>query len=197
VLAFLDDVPLSLDRATFAGAIEAASDSARSRGRIVSHVLLDGAPVSSALLLRPPEVPLGREVRITSAAPHTAVPPGAPAPRLGRALEALEHAADLQAQAARCIMTSRLEESLQPLAGAIQGWQSVQQIVVEEMSWAAGSEAFNSMLTDLAAKLREVHRSLEGQDWSALADALAYDMKEQADGWRMLLEGVAGGGETE
>lgn len=188
MLAFLDDQPLTLERATFACALATASDAARGSGRIVSQVWLDGAPVGAAILKHPPELPLGKEVRVVSQAPAT-VSEGETG--LGSARAALGRASAAQAQAADLIQTARVEESLRPLAEAIGAWQEVQETVSRELSWAAGLESFEAMLEELAAKLREVQRSLGAQDWSALSDVLAYDMKEQAAGWGELIDGVA------
>jgi hypothetical protein len=191
--AFLDDAPLALERDTFAGALEAAKESARRRGRVVSAVFLDGSPVRPAILQSPPETPLGREVRVLSEdAPGAAVAAGG---GLQDALAALDEATTMQARAAELIQTARLEEALRPLASAIQAWQTMQQAAVRELSWAEGSEALTAMLSDLAAKLRGVHSALRRQDWSALSDALAYDMKEQAEAWRMLIVGLSGAAE--
>jgi hypothetical protein len=39
----------------------------------------------------------------------------------------------------------------------------------------------------LAGRLEEVKRSLAAEDWSALADVLAYDLGEQAERWKLVL----------
>jgi malonyl CoA-acyl carrier protein transacylase len=187
--AFLDDGPLMLERATFAAALAAAVEAAREKGRMVSEVWLDGAPVGAAILQHPPEVALGREVRIVSVEAPAAVN-GV----LAGAQQALERAAAAQSSAADLIMTARLEEALAPLAESVAAWQQVQELVTRELSWAAGLESFEAMLADLAGRLREVQRALRMQDWSALADVLAYHMKEQAEGWRALISGVSGDG---
>lgn len=192
--AFLDDASLSLVRPTFAGAIAAGAEAARARGRSIAGVWLDGSPVAAAILKHPPEVALGREVRMVSG---EAVSGGEAGSGLDGVLACLGRAAESQARAAELIQTARLEEALTPLAEAVGAWQEVQGSVAKEMPWAAGLESFDAMIRDLSEKLREVERSLRAQDWSGLSDALAYDMREQAEGWRALIEGVSAGASGE
>lgn len=196
MLAFLDDAALSLDRPTFAAAIDAGGRAARARGRELGPVLLDGTPVGEAILRHPPEAALGREVRMVSVAggagAETAAQNG-----LAGAAAALARATSAQSLAAELIQTARVEEALRPLVEAVEAWQEVRAAVAGELSWAAGLESFEAMIAELSERLREVERSLRVQDWSALADALAYDMKEQAEGWRVLIEGVSGGASGE
>ncbi len=188
--AFLDDASLPLERPTFAAAIAAGARAARARGRTVSQVWLDGAPVGAAIIQNPPEAALGREVRMVSAGEG-------PAAGLEGARASLERAAAAQSLAAELIQTARLDEALKPLADAIESWQRVQAEVSRELAWAAGLEAFNAMLGALSDTLREVQRSLRDQDWSGLSDVLAFDMKEQAAGWRELIDGVSAGASGE
>ena len=187
--AFLDDQPLVLDRPTFAAAIAAGFAAADRAGRTVSAVTLDGTPVAGAILRSPPEFAIGREVRMMST--PVALPEPSTDVRLHEALRELASAIASQDSAAELIQTAKLEDALKPLAAAIQSWQNVQQIVAHEMPWAAGSEAFNSMLDDLKSRLLEIQRGLQHEDWSAVSDCLAFDMKEQAEGWRTLIEGIA------
>jgi hypothetical protein len=187
--AFLDDHPLELDRPTFAAAIRAGAAAAERAGRTLSHVALDGTPVAGAILRSPPEFAIGREVRMTSVPAE--IPEPKPQSRLDDALEALARATASQDSAAELIQTAKLEDALRPLAAAIESWQSVQRIVAEELPWASGSEAFASMLEELKSRLLEIQRGLQHEDWSAVSDCLAFDMKEQAEGWKMLIEGVA------
>ena len=58
---------------------------------------------------------------------------------------------------------------------------------------AAADEGMEEMVRSLAARLTEVRRSLAGEDWSALADVLAYDMGDQAEHWKTALTSAAEG----
>jgi hypothetical protein len=194
MLAYFDDAPLPLARPTFAAAVQAAQQQAEQSGRIVAQVLLDGTPVAAAILSSPPEVALGREVRFVTGAAPAAQESAVTSRRLGEALQSLRHAAEQQAAAAKLVRTARVDEALAPLSQAVQAWHAVQRTAVEELTWASESEAFQAIIEDLSATLRELHRSLEQQDWSALGDVLAHDMKEQAEGWRVLLEGITRSG---
>jgi hypothetical protein len=56
---------------------------------------------------------------------------------------------------------------------------------------ANGTDTLVELIGALAGKLEEVKRSLASQDWSGLADVLAYDLSEQAQRWRQVMVSLA------
>lgn len=197
---FLDDRQLSPDPMTLAAALRAGIDAAQRSGRVVVEAFVDGQPIADSTLENPPEEAWGSEVRLTSVEPRALV-----RATLLDAADALESAAADQARCAAMIQSGRVDESLAPLSAAVQTWQSVREAVekgaalmrmpLDSMGFAgqgAGAGAAGERLVDLigslTSRLEEVKRSLAAQDWSGLADVMAYDMAEQAATWKSVLE---------
>lgn len=207
----LDGQPLEFSGAqTLAGAMRAAGEAAGARGRVIVEVYVDGEAAGDAVLERPPEVEVGGEVRMVSVEPRALV-----RVTLMDAADALEAARKSQRASAELIQKGSVEEALKPLAEAIRTWQTVRDaleksagilgITIGELGprgamlpaatigGAGPSPGFDAMITDLAVRLSEIKRSLAGQDWSALADVLEYEMGEQTDRWKSALATAAEG----
>jgi len=191
---YLDDEPLS-GCDTFAQALRAASDRAQRAGRIIVEASLDGAAVAEDILERPPEEPLDGELRLTSIEPRALV-----RTTLTDAAEALEAARLDQQRSADFIQTGKIDQALPPLSSAVQTWQAVRDAVEKSAALLhipldaislpggpAGADTLIELIGSLAGRLEEIKRSLVSEDWSALADVLAYDMGEQTDRWRQVL----------
>lgn len=190
---FLDDKVLSLERPTVAGAIEAAVTEAGRRGRIVVEATAGGEPLPEGMLEHPPEDPVPDDLRFVSVEPKALI-----RVTLMDARDALDQARQAQTRSAELIQSGKLEQSLEPLGEALETWRIVRDAVDKSMSLLgpAGAEmpsaaGLPALIGRLTERLEEVKRSLAGQDWSALADALAYDMDEQAGEWKDMLAGLA------
>jgi hypothetical protein len=193
---FLDGEPLLLpDSGTFAAALKDASARAESRGRVIVEVTIDGEPAPEATVEEPPETALGSEVRFLSVEPVSLV-----RVTLMDAVDALDAARERQSRCAELIQTGKIEEALRPLSEAVQTWQTVRDAVEKSAAMlgmrldelGAGSERpIGDLIAALSAGLSEVRRSLSGEDWSALADVLAYDMGEQTEHWKAALTSAA------
>ncbi len=192
---FLDNKQLSPDHATFAAALQAAADEAARTGRVIVEALLDGSAVADDILERPPHEPLGSELRLISVEPRTLV-----RVTLMDAADALDTARQEQQRSAELIQSGKVEEALAPLSGAIQTWQAVRDAVEKSAALlrmpldsialpggASGTDTLIEMIGSLAGRLEEVKRSLAAEDWSALADVLAYDLGDQANRWKTVL----------
>jgi leucyl aminopeptidase (aminopeptidase T) len=196
---YLDDRKIQPDRATFAAGLRAGVDEAARAGRVIVEVYLDGSVVADTILESPPEEDLGTELRLTSVEPRSLV-----RVTLLDAREALDTARDDQRRAAELIQSGKVEEALAPLSAAIQTWQAVREAVektaalarvpLDSLSFPGGATATDRVVDvvgGLTGRLEEIKRCLASEDWSALADALAYDMDEQAVRWQKLLAGMA------
>jgi hypothetical protein len=202
---FLDNKLLGPQHDTFAAALKAAADEAARTGRVIVEAMLDGAAVADDILERPPEQPIGRELRLTSVQPRALV-----RVTLMDAADALEAARQEQHRSADLIQTGKVDEALPPLSAAIQTWQAVRDAVeksaallripLDEISLpggASGTDTLIELIGALAGRLEEVKRSLAAEDWSALADVLAYDLGEQVDRWKLVLVSLSDSLRTE
>jgi hypothetical protein len=196
---YLDGQPLSVpEPMTFAAALRIAGGNAERKGRVLVEVQIDGSPAPDALIDDPPNEPVGGEVRMISVEPRSLV-----RVTLMDAVDALEAARERQRRCADLIQTGKVEEALAPLSEAIQTWQTVRDAVeksaamldlkLADLSPGAADQNMDSLVAGLSARLGEIRRSLAGEDWSALADVLAYDMGEQAEHWKTALTSAADG----
>lgn len=192
---YLDDKVLTRDWPTFASGLQAGADEAARSGRVIVEAQLDGAAVAEDILERPPEESLGTELRLVSVEPRSLV-----RVTLVDAAEALDAARGEQDRCAELIQTGKVEESLAPLSAAIQTWQAVRDAVEKSAALlrmpldsitlpggASGTDSLVELIGALAGTLESVKRSLAAQDWSGLADLMAYDLGEQAKRWRLVL----------
>jgi hypothetical protein len=197
---YLDDRPLK-PQTTLAAALRSGVDEAARSGRVIVEVMLDGEAMADSLLDDPPEEPVGTEVRLTSVEPRALV-----RVTLLDAAEALEKAAKDQGKSAELIQIGKIEEGMAPLSAALETWQVVREAVekaaglvhlpLEEMEFpggARGPDRLLELIAGLTRKLEEVKRTLGVQDWSGLADVLAYDLTEEAQRWTAMLRALAEG----
>lgn len=196
---YVDEQPVSGDAPTFAAALRAAAEAAERRGRIVVETTLDGRPVPDEMLRNPPQEAVGTDLRCVTAEPWSLV-----RVTLMEASDALDTARTLQSSSAELVQTGQVAEALRPLSEAVATWQVVRDAVEQSaafmgMSLKAGgaseSDPDDAMAAELIASLtknlNELRRSLAGEDWSSLADVLAYDMGDEIDRWKGLLGRMA------
>lgn len=195
---FLDNKALR-SQPTFAAALRSGVDEASRGGRVVVEALLDGSAVAESILEHPPEESLGEELRLTSVDPGALV-----RVTLTDAADALEKAADDQRRCAELIQSGKVEDAMSPLSSALQTWQVVREAIdksaalvhmpLEAMELPGGVRGPDHLLTliaDLTSRLQEVKRSLSTQDWSALADVLAYDLTDEVQRWTTMLRALS------
>jgi hypothetical protein len=194
--AFLDDQSLTTDRPTLAAALRAAAQQAQRQGRVVVEVTIDGQPAGDELLDHPPDEPTAAEVRLVSIDPRQLV-----RETLGDCVEALSAANDDQLGAAELIQTARMDEALEPLGCAMGTWQAVRDALERSLALLR-SEAvqvdprmdaaqIEALVSGLAVRLEEIRAALSREDWSALADVLAYDMPGEVEHWKLALAELA------
>ena len=192
----LDDQTVTIEEPTFAAAIAAGRRAAERRGRVLVEVSVDGRPAPESWL----EDPAGEgreaaEVRLVSAEPVSLVQV-----TLLEVADALENVRAQQHRAAEWIQEDRLDQALGPLATVVATWTSVQQAVsngaallgldLATVETASGLR-LSEMIEDLTGRLREVKAALQGQDWTAAADVLGYEMDERAVAWGEALRRLA------
>lgn len=193
---YLDGQPLVVERATLASGLRAASEAAQQRGRVVVEVYVDGNLVSDTILSDPPDEVLGAEMKLVSVEPRLLV-----RETLLDAAEALDKAGQEQSDAADEIQSGRVEGAMPLLQSAILKWQAVRDAVEKSASLldiplesrieGPGDRNLGQVVDGLATSLTEVRRSLESEDWSGLADLLAYDMADQVKSWQDMLRSLA------
>ncbi len=195
---YLDNEPLRVEPPTLARAIEMARDAADARGRVVIEVKGDGVPVAADLLDSPPENDAGfGEVRMISTPPGIFV-----RETLLEARSVLDDAVRAQERAGEQIQSGELEAALEPLHEALACWSLVRDVVDRSQALlgqsasdvrftgAGGELTGEACIARLGEALRDVRGALEQSDWSALADALAYDLGDLAGDWRAMLEAL-------
>jgi hypothetical protein len=125
------------------------------------------------------------------------------------AAEALERVVGDQKASAELIQQGKIQEAMPPLSSSLQTWQVVREVLeksaalirlpLEAMEFpggASGSDRILELISSLAVRLEEVKRSLSAEDWTSLADVVAYDLSEQAERWRTALQSLSGALET-
>jgi hypothetical protein len=196
---YLDDKQLTRDWPTFASGLQAGADEAARSGRVIVEAQLDGSAVAEDILERPPEETLGDELRLVSVDPRELV-----RVTLMDAADALDSAREQQERCAELIQTGKVEESLAPLSAALQTWQAVKDAVEKSAALlhlpldtitlpggVSGSESLVELIGALAGNLESVKRSLASQDWSGLADLMAYDLSDQARRWKQVMASLS------
>lgn len=197
----LDGEPINIEQPTIAAALVAAKREAERRKRVVIEASMDGAPMADAWLEHPPtDARPGAEVRFVSADPLSLV-------RVTylELAEELSTAAQEQSAAAAAVQQGKLDEAMPRVSAALGVWQSVREGVVNGAMLlgmdpsslrvsAAQGEAERSVMEHidgLARALTELKRAIGASDWPGVADALEYDLKDQADRWRAVMNALA------
>jgi hypothetical protein len=195
---FLDGDAI-LETPGLAAALREGIARAEQKGRIVVEATLDGRALTDEQLENPSDDPeAGEEVRLLSAEPKSLV-----RITLFDAADALQEAKDRQAACAAQLQAGDIEGAMQTLGDAISVWQAVRDVVsrsaellglaLDDLKIPADGRdrPVGDDIASLTANLEELKRSVNGEDWSALSDVLAYDLDQQADRWRTLLASLA------
>ena len=174
-------------------AFELARQHTQTGGRLIIDILADGSPIDEALIDTPPSDSTAgiRELRMTTT-DHDAFL----IETIHTAREALALTAQDQARAVLQLRTGELEPAVESLKSVLEGWQGVRDVVgqsaaladieIDQLSFAQTTGA--RCIEQLSKALQEVLDSLGKQDWSALGDAIEYDLGEQASAWDVLLD---------
>lgn len=195
---FLDNRDMGLSAGSLAEGLKAGVAAAEAGGRVVIEMKADGAEIGDAELARAAEPTTFNELHLISTDAKSLV-----RVTLYDAADALDEARARQSAAAEHVQAARTQEALAELQEALTLWQLVrgtvdksaellslrlEQVVVTapggpEIRLAAEADA-------LKASLGAVKSALETQDWSALSDALSYDMDERVVTWQRMLRAL-------
>lgn len=194
-----DNAELLNDATTLEQGLRAGTQRAEELGRLIVDVIADGEPLPGELLDDPAShVGSFAELRITSAEPAAFV-----RVTLMEAADALEQARAGQLLAADHIDQGRAPEAFQALGVALGVWDAVRDLV-QRVSQLLGVDLtgasvvvngeqtrVDESVASLSRQLEEVRRCVAAEDLAGLADALRYDLSEEAGRWRSLLTGLA------
>jgi hypothetical protein len=198
---YVDDLPVPVRDSTLAGALAAARSAAEVRGRVIVEATLDGVAIPDELLASPTaDEFVGSDVRFATADPGMLV--GSTLRGLG---EALIESKLTHTRAGELIQRGEIKEGVESLGEALNIWEQVRQgihngsallgLSIESLTIPATDSRpateIAPKVQELAGRLSEIKRAFIAQDWSALADALNYDLPEQADQWSATLVALA------
>lgn len=201
---FLDDSPVVSQSPprSLADALRLARALAADASRIIVGATLDAVAIPDQSLAEPDARPLPEdaEVRVSSADPRELV-----SQALAETTSSLTDLASLQSSAAVRIAEGKLTEAMRELQDAMAAWDSVQRAVFESLALlgisiesvraraapATAPRPLVEHVRSLSTCLHEVRRCVNHQDWSALADALEFDLGEQTEKWSVLLPDLA------
>jgi len=195
----LDDRPLNAGTASIADALAAARADAEGRGRVIVEAVLDGEPLTDDQIAAPQAGSTrDSELRFVSADPAELV-----SSTLVGVAQSLDDAKADQAATAEHLTLGRMTEAIERLTQALRTWDAARQAVLNgtrllglsvetlRVRTDRGEVPLSDQVRSLTGRLAEVKRAVEAQDWSALADVMAYDLADQADRWREALLGLA------
>jgi hypothetical protein len=194
VQVLLDGQTLAIAKPTLAAALRAAVDAAHGRGRIIVEIKRDGLPVPPEDL-ESPTADLGNaRLDFTSEDPRDLVRRS-----LEDAAAIMPGTREMQQAAAEAIQRGDTGEALTVLSQCFAAWQGVHDVLSRGTTVLAtapgGTKLGEGQVEPATAELRQHLRSLkdalENEDWSAVADLLAYDLDAAAERWHTLLSALA------
>ncbi len=207
---YLDDESVTCARPTLAEALGAARVRAEERGRVIIEATLDGEQIPGDLLASPPDAEVSAdELRFVSADPASLV-----RTILLDVADLLPGAVQAQRKAQEHLETGDVSGAGEHLRAALEVWAHVPEATLHgchllgldiesvsvpvdegEAGGNGGDEgrllAVNVAIAGLVEHLQEVKRAQQDQDWAALADAVGYDLVEQATRWESVLRALA------
>lgn len=197
---YLDDSPVGDEQPSLDLALRAGASAAEARGRIVIEANADGVSLTEEQLAGlAGDCASIREVRLRTSDPYALVQV-----TLLDACEALGQARSMQSVAADLIQAGKPDQAMPKLQEALATWQAICDVVeksakvlrinldVLSLPDASGEpQIVGKLFGELTDRLVEVKRGVVHEDWSALADTLAYDLDAQANSWNAMLRALA------
>ncbi len=195
---YLDNRDMGVAAGTLADGLKAGVAAAEAGGRVVIEMKADGAEIGDAELSRAEEPTTIQELHLVSADARTLV-----RVTLYDAADALGEAKARQDSASELIQAGDTQKALDHLQEALGLWQLVRGTVDKsaellslrlDQTVVKGADGGELRLAEeadaLKVSLGEIKSALESQDWSALSDALSYDMDRRAATWQRLLRAL-------
>jgi len=189
--AFLDQKQIDVQRPTLAAALAAGAAEAERQGRIVVEVRADGRSVTGDELESPSDTEGAAEISMVTAEPRALV-----SVTLGDAAEALDQARPTHSRAAELVQQGQLADAIGAMETVLGAWGAAraaldQGSLVLGQDLADGIEGAKQEIDGLASQLAELQRALADQDWSSVADVLAYELEPRAGAWSGLLRAAS------
>lgn len=191
---YLDSEPFNTDAATLGALIAAVREHLGDTGknRIIVEVREDGRTLSAdELEQRHDEQLTAEELQLITANPQ----------ELARqtmldVADALAATRDEQRRAAELLRDGEAQAAMDHVKTALTVWTQVQRSVLESAQLLGialdtvqvGGRGVPELVESLAEQLRAVRDQLTAQDWLGLADAMEYDLDEQAEHWAALIQ---------
>lgn len=203
----LDGQPVPVGEPTLRAALDAARDAAGALGRVIVEAKVDGRAVPDELLESPTDESIsGAELVFVTAEPRALV-----RTTLLEIADVLGRVGDVQTRAAVAFQRGDREEALGHLSDVLGVWDTVrravqegpallgiplEQFLVSKGTAAPGerdsrAEHILGHIGALSDLLSAVKRSIQGQDWSSLADLLETELAGAAERWQQILKDMA------
>lgn len=191
---YLDGQLLDPPVSTLGEALDAAR--ALGDGRLIVEAMADDAPVPPEHLADPPiDAPYASELHLTTADAESLVKI-----TLLDAAAMLGEMAPSQVEAAHHLHAGRTGEAMAALGEIVRAWTAAHAALrlAESSGILRGTPGVEAAARqaesgNLGARLADVKRALQNRDWPALADALEYDLADEAARWSEMLAALADG----
>ncbi|MEO0512621.1 MAG: hypothetical protein AAF108_06955 [Planctomycetota bacterium] len=186
----IDDTPVETSAENIAHAVRQGVEHAKSAGRVVTSILLDGEPVHDVTQTAGTRGTLVIETR---------PPQELTATTARQAVAALESARELQEQVVELLDRGQRVEAIDQLSEIFDHWQAAQQTLnlgaaltgidldTFQASAAGGTVHADQAVAQLATTLEAVRNAIQNEDDSALSDTLGGDLLPCIDQWQALL----------
>ena len=187
----LDNQTCETRAQTVGEAIDAAADLARTDGRLIVEIFVDGVRWDEAHMSSPEGIEAAAgEVRLVSADARVLV-----SQTLERAAEALDTAENMQREAAELLQAGEHLQSYPKLGEAISIWISVSEAIVKSAQVfglsldeiTVGSTPLTASIQRLNEWLGVIRDALAARDQIGLADTLLYEFPEVTGEWKAVL----------
>ncbi|MEM8758572.1 MAG: hypothetical protein AAGF47_12425 [Planctomycetota bacterium] len=201
----LDGNDLAITGSTLGGVLDLARQEAETQRRVITDVVMDGQALTGDALDRSADADItGHDIELTTADPAALV-----SGSLLDAADALEASRPQLDELATSFQTGKHATALPKLAEVLGVWQVAQDVLTHGFALLGQDpESIPGLYSDkhasqhtgtglgplvdqLTAQLAEIRRSVEDQDFSAIADTLVYDLGPLAEPWSDALRRAA------
>jgi len=196
----LDGKTIQAPDETLGSVLGAARAAAEAGGRVIVEAKLDGEPIADALLASPGSSVIsgGSVVEFVSAEPRSLV-----SMTLHDVGDALGGVGEQHRSAAELLQVGQIAEAAELVRQTLAVWEMTARAVGEgpallrldlrdvPASIDGKRVDLDAAVGELLARLEDVRASMAAEDWSGLADTLAFDLAELADEWQKIVHSMA------
>lgn len=185
--ATLDGISLAEQALTLSEAMDLARQ--RASGRLIVEILADGLPVPPADIDHPPDRrPYCGLLEMFSTDRRAVIDETIAA--LDAAFEELTRE---QESVSRLLRRGELTSALGSIGEVLARWESVRGAIVLLCRAGAAGPELESLMSELARRLREVRDAVVSEDWAQLADLMQHELQSVAESIRFKAGASAGG----